>query len=68
MAEGYELNEKDIDSVIKFLKIHDPEHATPEMAIALLEHMRAAFHKMAHDDPELLNKIWQDLKREKKID
>ena len=28
----YEINEKDIDSVIRFLKRTDPENATPEMA------------------------------------
>jgi phosphatidylserine/phosphatidylglycerophosphate/cardiolipin synthase-like enzyme len=33
---GYEINEKDIDTVVSFLKIHDPENATPEKAIELL--------------------------------
>lgn len=64
MAEPYEINEKDIDSVIRFLKINDPENATPEMAIAILEHMQAAFHTMSHDDPELLEKIYLDLKKQ----
>ena len=62
MTKPYEINEKDIDSVIQFLKIYDPENATPEMAIALLEHMQSAFHSMSHDDPELLEKIYLDLK------
>ena len=66
MAEPYEINEKDIDSVIRFLKIHDPENATPEMAIALLEHMQAAFHTMSHDDPDMLEKIYRDLKKSHK--
>jgi hypothetical protein len=63
MAEPYEINEKDIDSVLKFLKINDPENATPEMAIMLLEHMQAAFHTMSHDDPDMLEKIYLDLKK-----
>ncbi len=62
----YELNEQDIDSVIRYLKVHDPKNATPEMAMALLEHMRAAFHTMAHDNPEMLDEIYQDLKKQKK--
>jgi len=37
MAKGYEINEKDIKGAINFLKYTDPEHATPEMAIELLE-------------------------------
>jgi hypothetical protein len=65
MAQQYELNEKDIDSVIGFLKIHDPEHATPEMAIALLEHMQATFHTMAHESPELLEQLYEDFKNKK---
>jgi hypothetical protein len=66
MADDYEINEKDIDSVLHFLKINDPEHATPEMAIAILKHMQSAFHTMSHDDPELLEKIYLDLKNNKK--
>lgn len=63
MTKEYEINEKDIDSVLQFLKINDPKHATPEMAIALLEHMQGAFHTMLHDDPEMLEKIYLDLKK-----
>ena len=33
---GYDINEKDIDGVIRFLKINDPKNATPERAIAFL--------------------------------
>lgn len=65
MSDGYELNEKDIDIVIRFLKIHDPEHATPEMAIALLEHMQATFHTMAQDNPELLEELYEDFKKKR---
>jgi cytochrome oxidase Cu insertion factor (SCO1/SenC/PrrC family) len=66
MTKNYEINEKDIDSMLKFLKLNDPEHATPEMAIAILEHMQAAFHTMSHEDPETLDKIYQDLRAKNK--
>jgi len=66
MAKDYEINEKDIDSVLRFLKLNDPEHATPEMAIAILERMQAAFHTMSHDDPEMLEKIYLDMKTKNK--
>jgi hypothetical protein len=65
MAEEYEINEKDIDSVIRWLKIHDPENATPEMAIEILEEMYARVHLMSHEDPELLEKIYRDLRSRK---
>ena len=66
MAKGYEINEKDIESVINFLKIQDPDNATPEMAIEILEAMQAKFHIMAHTDPDILKQILEDLKKQKK--
>lgn len=66
MAKDYEINEKDIDKVIRFLKIYDPAHATPEMAIALLEHMQATFHTMAHENPELLQELYDDFRKKNK--
>ena len=35
--DGYVINEKDIESMIRRLKIHKPEKATRENAILLLE-------------------------------
>lgn len=66
MSNEYEINEKDIDSVIKFLKITDPENASPEMAISILEELQATFHTMAHEDPEILKNILEKIKKEKK--
>lgn len=65
MAENYELNEKDIDSVIRYLEIHDPENATRERAIDLLEDLQAGVHKMAHTNPELLEKLQKELEENK---
>lgn len=63
----YEINEKDIESTIRFLKGVDPENATPEMAISFLEELQATVHMLAHTDPELLKKIYFDLKKQKKL-
>ena len=62
MSDNYELNEKDIDSVIRFLKIHDPEHATPEIAIAFLEHMKATLHTIGQENPNQLEELYEDFK------
>ncbi len=66
---GYQMNEKDIEMVINFLKITDPENATPEVAIQLLEHLQATFHTLTHDNPEKLKEMYASLKRqrEKKV-
>jgi len=55
MTKGYELNEKDIDSVINWLEINRPEYANPEFAIDMLEELYASVHKMSHEEPEKLD-------------
>ena len=67
MAKGYEITEKDIDGMLYFLKTHDPEHATPEMAIAMLEELQARVHLMAHTDLKTLKEILSDLKKKKRL-
>jgi hypothetical protein len=61
MAENYELNEKDISSVVHYLEIHEPENATREKAIAILEDLQTGVHRMAHTNPALLEKLQKEL-------
>ncbi|EDK72264.1 hypothetical protein TM7_0231 [candidate division TM7 genomosp. GTL1] len=61
MEKPYKINEKDIESVIRWLKVNDPENATRDKAIALLKDLKAGFHGMAHNNPELLAKLKQEL-------
>jgi len=61
----YQINEKDIDSVIKFLKITDPKNANPETAIALLEYFQATFHTMKHENLDELTEIYEEFKKYK---
>lgn len=63
MSNGYQLNEKDIEGTIQFLKTIDPKKATPEIAIALLEYFKGAYHELAHTDPKKLNEILEDLQK-----
>jgi hypothetical protein len=64
---SYEINEKDIDSTINYLKTIDPDNATPEMAIAFLEELQARVHLLAHENPELLERIYRELKEKKQL-
>lgn len=68
MSNGYQLNEKDIEGTIRFLQTIDPEKATPEMAIALLEHFKGAFHELAHTDPKKLEEILENLQKKQEAD
>lgn len=65
MEERYELNEKDVEIVIRYLKIYDPKNATPENAISMLEEFAAGVHVLSHTNPELLEKLYEELKKNK---
>ena len=49
--DGYVINEKDIESMIRRLKIHKPEKATRENAIRLSEIWHKAAKKISVEDP-----------------
>lgn len=61
MEESYEINEKDIESVIRWLKVNDPQNANREKAIAMLQDMKTGFHGMAHSNPDELLKLKKEL-------
>ncbi len=48
MNEDQDQREKDIQSVIRFLKQTDPENATREHAIEMLGNMQTLAHLIAH--------------------
>ena len=64
---GYQINETDIEGAIRFLEVTDPDNATPEVAIELLEHLKASFHTLAHEDPKKLAEIYEELKKQKQL-
>jgi CelD/BcsL family acetyltransferase involved in cellulose biosynthesis len=66
MTKRYELNEKDIDTVLKILRLSNP-NATPEMAIDILENTQADINLESHTDFEGLVKKYNRLKKEKKM-
>lgn len=65
--DRYQINEKDINTVLKILKRIDPKNATSEMAITILEHFQTKFHILAHEDPNKLVELFDQLKEEKRL-
>lgn len=61
MDKPYEENEKDIESVMRWLAINDPEHAARDDAVAMLHDLQSGFHQMSHSNPELLMKLRSEL-------
>lgn len=64
MSSGYKINEKDIDTVLSILKRTDPENATSENAIDILESFQSGIHTLAHTNPELLKELQKELKKD----
>lgn len=65
IPDDYELNEKDIDSTINWLKIVDAENANPETAIDFLIYLRTVVHQEWHDNPKGLEKFYSDYRASK---
>lgn len=64
--DEYELNEKDIDKMLNYLRIFDPSNATPENAIDFLEFYRTAIHKIGHEaTDDDMKKLYERFAKEK---
>lgn len=48
---GYDLNENDIDAVLRYMKLNDPEHATPERAVRFLVTWKKSLRKRDVNSP-----------------
>ncbi|MCA9333234.1 hypothetical protein KC960_03425 [Candidatus Saccharibacteria bacterium] len=56
---------KDIEMVVNYLKIHQPENATPEYAAAMLDFLQTNLHDLAQNDPEQLLNLYESFKADK---
>jgi len=59
MEERYEINEKDIASVVRYLAIFHPDNANREFAIEMLEYLKAGYHRLALTDPDALDDLYK---------
>ncbi len=48
---GYDLNEQDIDAVLRYMQLNDPEHATPERAVRFLVTWKKSLRKRDINSP-----------------
>lgn len=61
---GYKITDEDIESVVRWLKINDPENANPEFARQMLEGARSMFREMGRVDEDFLHKALEDYKKQ----
>ena len=48
---GYDLNEADIDAVLRYMQLNDPENATPERAVRVLATWKKTLRKRDINSP-----------------
>lgn len=48
---GYDLNKQDIDAVLRYMQLNDPEHATPERAVRFLVTWKKSLRKRDINSP-----------------
>ncbi len=56
--------QKDIESMVNYLKIHKPENATTEYAAAMLDFMQTKLHELALNDPEELLNLYETYQKQ----
>lgn len=62
MTKPYEICDEDIETALRYIKLHISKNATKEDAHKMLKDLGSDFHKLALNEPERL------LKMKEKID
>ncbi len=60
---GYQINESDIQAVVRHLKITEPENANRNCAIQLLETIHARVKYIVNTDIEFAEELEKELKQ-----
>ena len=64
---GYEINEKDIATVIRYLEMHNPENTDREYAIQILELMHEIAKEAVNEGLEFAKLFIQALEQKKML-
>jgi hypothetical protein len=59
----YKITPEDVQTMLKYLRLNLPEHATPEKAVYLLEQQRLHYKNLEELYPELIEEILKDFER-----
>lgn len=57
----YVITEKNIDAVVRYLEIFHPENANREFARYMLESTKSAIHKIALDNPDDIEALYDSV-------
>lgn len=56
MADFYDINDKDIESMVNYLHIFQPEDANREFAVEFLKYLKLTARRTGRIDPDELEK------------
>jgi len=65
MDDFYEINDKDIDGMLNYLRIFQPEDATREFAVEFLKYLKLSYRKTGQINPDELHKQLEAYKSSK---
>ncbi len=60
---NYEITDKDVQAIVKFLQINDPENASEDNAISFLLNVQSGLHDLALENPGALLKLYNQTKK-----
>jgi hypothetical protein len=56
---GYEVTEKDIEGMLKYLHIFHPDNANRDFAIEFLKYWKTVYRRIGSTDPDALDKLYE---------
>ena len=65
MTKEYEISNKDIESMVNYLRIFHPKNATKDYAVEMLEYLKASYHRLASTDPDALEELYSAFEKSK---
>jgi hypothetical protein len=63
MADFYEINDKDIDGMLNYLRIFEPENATREYAAEFLKYLKLGARRTGRFNPDELPELLKAFKK-----
>lgn len=65
MADFYKINGKDIEGMLNYLRIFEPENATREYAAEFLRYLKLGYRRTGRIDPDELPELLKAFKKSK---
>ena len=59
--DEYKITDEDVLAMLKYLRLHLPEYATPKNAIFLLKNQKEYFKNLEEIDPKVIEDILSNL-------